>query len=419
MVGQLKAGTQIATMQILTAHQAAFLAPIDPRALAVAQSEEEWIDIVKASSEATYKSASGKQISSLEEQPEHWFPTPETCKEPEKLRGIEKRIYTELVELKKKEKLDPSANASSRDEFLRNFNWKGSALSTAERKQVEDLLVEFNDIFARHRMDIGYNDEFKVKLTPEHDKAVYTQSPPTNINMREDMLVELALMQYYGVITPLPFSKYSSPIFAQRKPNGKLRMLIDLRKINHLIRHDYSTNNFPISTLADAGNHLAGKKIFCKLDCTQSYFALQMADELSVQMLAFNFESRNYAFKRMAQGLSRSVSAFSSFMRKYLDACITADKCYQYVDDIGTAANTVAEMISNLRSVFEALRRSGLRLTMAKCEFGLEKIDFLGNTITSQGISPNEKKVDEFSVEADDAQDCQTNKTDDWVLTIL
>ena len=46
------------------------------------------------------------------------------------------------------------------------------------------------------------------------------------------LTVELALMHRYGIITTLSFSKYASPIFAQRKPNGKLRPLVDLRKIN-------------------------------------------------------------------------------------------------------------------------------------------------------------------------------------------
>jgi hypothetical protein len=203
-------------------------------------------------------------------------------------------------------------------------------------------------------------------------------------------------MQYYGIITTLPFSKYSSPIFAQRKPNGKLRVLIDLRKINHLIRHDYDTNNFPISTIADAGQHLAGKKYFCKLDCSQAYYALQMADEKSVQLLAFNFASRTYAYKRLAQGLSRSVSAFSSFMRQYLDPCIAADKCFQYVDDLGSGAMTVPELLSNVRSIFGCIRTSGLKLSIDKCQFGLEKINFLGNNITSHGISPNNVKVELF-----------------------
>ena len=97
-----------------------------------------------------------------------------------------------------------------------------------EKQAIEDILVEYHDIFARHRMDIGMNTEFKVKLTPKDDKAVYSQSLPMPIHLTEDLIVELALLHKYGIITVLPFSKYASPIFAQRKPNGKLRLLVDL-----------------------------------------------------------------------------------------------------------------------------------------------------------------------------------------------
>ena len=96
------------------------------------------------------------------------------------------------------------------------------------------------------------NNQFKVCLTPKNDKPVYTQSLPVPINLKDDLTVELALMHKYGIITTLPFSKYASPIFAQRKPNGKLWLLVDLRKINALISDDYINNNHPISTLSDA-----------------------------------------------------------------------------------------------------------------------------------------------------------------------
>ena len=120
---------------------------------------------------------------------------------------------------------------------------------------------------------MGMNTEFKVKLTPKDDKSVYSQSLPMPIHLKKDLIVELALMHKYGIITVLPFSKYASPIFAQRKPNGKLRLLVDLRKLNSLIADDY-TNNHPISTLSDAAQHLAGKSLFCKLDCSQAYHCL-------------------------------------------------------------------------------------------------------------------------------------------------
>ena len=194
----------------------------------------------------------------------------------------------------------------------------------------------------------------------------------------------------------MPYSKYSSPLFAQRKPSGALRLLIDLRRVNHLIRHDYDSHNFPITTLADASAHLAGKKLFAKLDCSQAYFAVRLADAQSVQLLSFNFFSRTFAFTRLAQGLSRSVSAFSYFMRLYLDACIAEDKCFQYVDDLGTAAHTFEELLDNLRRIFECIRKSGLKLTVHKCEFGLSEIQFLGSSITTQGMPPNRVKVEKF-----------------------
>ena len=70
----------------------------------------------------------------------------------------------------------------------------------------------------------------------------------------DDIIDELALMHKYGIITVLPFSKYASPIFARRKPNGKLRLLVDLREINTLIADDYTNNNHSVSTLQTQHN---------------------------------------------------------------------------------------------------------------------------------------------------------------------
>ena len=240
------------------------------------------------------------------------------------------------------------------------------------------------------------NTEFKVRLTPKDDKAVYSQNLPMPIHLNEDSIVELALMHKYGIITVLPFSKYASPIFAQRKPNGKLRLLVDLRKINTLIADDYNNNNHPISILSDAAQHLAGKSLFCKLDCSQAYHCLQMADQRSVEMLAFNFASRTFAYKRLAQGLSRSVSAFSSFTREYLDPVVKADQCAQYVDDIGIAANNATDLTRNIRAVFQCIRKARLKLTIEKCHFGVRKVEFLGRIISSEGVSPQAHKIQNF-----------------------
>ena len=192
----------------------------------------------------------------------------------------------------------------------------------------------------------------------------------------------------------LPFSKYASPIFAQRKPNGNLGLLEDLRKIITLtlIADDYTNNKHPVSTLSHPTQHLAGKSVFCKLDCSQAYHCLLMGDQRSVEMLAFNFASKTFAYKRLAQGLSSSVSAISSFMREYLDPVVKADQCAPYVVDTGIAANNVTDLTRNIRAVLRCILQARLKLTIEKCHFGVRQVDFLGRTISSNGVSPQSHK---------------------------
>ena len=230
--------------------------------------------------------------------------------------------------------------------------------------------MKYNNVFARHRLGISFNTDFKYKLTPKHDKPVYARSLPTPTNLKDDLLVELNLMQEFGTITTLPYCRYSSPILAQRKQNGKPRILVDLRRINHLLKNDYTMHNHPVTTIADAAEHMAGKKYFCNLDYSQAYHCLQMADEQSVQLLAFNFGSRTFSYLRLAQGLNRSLSAFNGTVREYVDPFVKADKCAQYMDDIGIAAHTVDNFLFNIEAVFKQIHKAGLKLSLSKCAFG-------------------------------------------------
>ena len=119
-----------------------------------------------------------------------WFPTPENPGKPEDYTPIQTRMLNELNELKDKEELNPQESTKSQNKFLERFDCTDTLLTETEKQAIEDILVDHHDIFARHRMDIGMNTEFKVKLTPKGDKAVYSQSLPMP---KEDLIVELAL----------------------------------------------------------------------------------------------------------------------------------------------------------------------------------------------------------------------------------
>ena len=147
---------------------------------------------------------------------------------------------------------------------FKTYSWN---FTTFARRHLDNgINTEFKVLFARRHLDMGINTEFKVQLTHLYNRPAFSQSLPAPINFRDDILVELALLYKYGNITILPFSNYASPIFAQRKPNGKLRLLVDLRKINTLIADDYINNKHPVSTLTDAAQHMVEKNLFCQLD---------------------------------------------------------------------------------------------------------------------------------------------------------
>ena len=148
--------------------------------------------------------------------------------------------------------------------------------------------------------------------------------------------------------------------------------------------------------MTDATNHFAGKNLFWKLDCSQADHCVQMADDLPVQLLAINFASRTFAYNCLAQGLNKTVTGFSSFVKHYLDPCLAAKVCTQFMDDIAVEVNNFVEMIPALRKIFDCWRESGWKLSAHNFEFGTTTIDYLGSTITPKGISPKSAKLEKF-----------------------
>ena len=298
----IKKHTEVAEFSIVTPEQSKHVKPVDMAILSMISQGD--LHLTACINELLRTNKLEQQNNTI------WFPTPEDLGKPEDHTPIQTRILKEISELKDKETHNPQESTGSRKKILKRFGWTDTLLAETEKQAIEDILVDYHDIFARHRMDIGLNTEFRVKLTPGDGKAVYNKILPIPIHLKEDLIVELALMHKYGIITVLPFSKYASPILAQRKPYGKIRLLLDLRKINSLSADDNTNNYHPISILSDAAQHLAGKSLFCKLNCSQAYHCLQMADQRLKELLAFIFASKNFAYKRLAQILSRSEPVF-------------------------------------------------------------------------------------------------------------
>ena len=64
-----------------------------------------------------------------------------------------------------------------------------------------------------------------------------------------------------------------------------------------------------------------------------------------------------------------------------------------YLDDIVITGKTETKHIRNLEEVLTCLEKAGLRLKKQKCSFMLTSVDYLGHTISSEGLQPTREKV--------------------------
>ena len=182
----LKKGTHIANFSILTPEQTKRIRPVNPTSVRhlLNNSLDDAIHYINS----LLKTAKNGEVNET-----YWFPTPQNPGNEKEHTPIQTRILNEVRELEQLEKLNPLENTNSRSQYLSNFDWTDSTLQPEAKQAVENLLVEFHDIFARHRFDIGINTEFKVLLTPLDNRPAYSQSLPAPINLKDDILVELAL----------------------------------------------------------------------------------------------------------------------------------------------------------------------------------------------------------------------------------
>ena len=128
-----------------------------------------------------------------------------------------------------------------------------------------------------------------------------------------------------------------------------------------------------------------------------------MADQGSVEKLAFFFANRTFACKRLEKGLSRSASALSSFVREWLDPVATIDQCGQYVDDIGIAANNATDLTGNIWVLFEWNYRAGLKLTKKLAFRNLINLIPRQDHLTGRNVTAGSQK-------SQDSQQCEISQ---------
>jgi hypothetical protein len=69
--------------------------------------------------------------------------------------------------------------------------------------------------------------------------------------------------------------------------------------------------------------------------------------------------------------------------------------CELYLDDVLVYGDSEPEFLKNLRQVFARFRKHKVLLKPKKCAFGMTKIEFVGHTISQEGVSFSAEKLQE------------------------
>lgn len=92
----------------------------------------------------------------------------------------------------------------------------------------------------------------------------------------------------------------------------------------------------------------------------------------------------------MTFGLRNATQTFQRFMDEVLQGL---DFCYDYIDDILIASETLDEHLAHLEIVFKRLKKYGVVINTTKCVFGQAEVKFLGYLVSGNGTSSLPEKV--------------------------
>ena len=66
---------------------------------------------------------------------------------------------------------------------------------------------------------------------------------------------------------------------------------------------------------------------------------------------------------------------------------------FVYLDDLLIVSKSLTEHVEHVGKVLEKLREANLQLKPLKCKFAQQHVEYLGHTLTSKGVCPNDSKV--------------------------
>ena len=247
-----------------------------------------------------------------------------------------------------------------------------------------DVLKDFADIF----QGVGKLKDFQLKL--HINKNVKPVAQPVRrlpFGLRDKVDKKLDELLQEDIIEEVPCgpTEWTSPLVVVPKPDGDIRICVDMRRANGAIERE----RHPIPTIEEVLHDLNGSTVFSKLDLRWGFHQIEL-DEESRQITTFVTHRGLYRYKRLMFGITSAPEKYQKIVSDVLQGC---EGVANIADDVIVHGCGIEQHDKNLLAVLDRLRQCGLTLNPNKCQFRLPKLTFFGHDLSKSGVTPSEEKV--------------------------
>ena len=265
------------------------------------------------------------------------------------------------------------------------LDWKEIHSVTASPKERLDKLKErYTEIF---KTDLGCLQGVYGSLSLCKDATPnFVKARPVPYALRPKIESELERMEAEGIVTPIQWSEWATPIVPVVKPNGTVRICGDFKvTVNPQLKVD----QYPLPLIDDIFASLAGGKKFSKIDLRSAYTQMKMTDN-SKPMLTLNTHRGLFRLNRLAFGIASAPAIWQRAIDQVLSG-LTKTRCI--LDDIIVTGEDDEEHFQNLEAVLKRLQTAGLRVNSKKCRFFADRIEYCGHEVSKDGLRKLKTKI--------------------------
>lgn len=269
-------------------------------------------------------------------------------------------------------------------DFISRFKLEIGPINFLADNEIDRLQSHFPKVFSDA---LGKFNKYTVSLKlKENAKPFFSKARPMAFALKGDIDKEIDRLVSIGVLEPVQYAEYASPIVPVLKRNGSIRLCADY---SISINKQLVIEQYPLPTAQELFSQLHGGSQFSKLDLTQAYSQFVL-DEASQKLTCINTHRGLFKYTRLAFGLSSAPAIFQRAMDCLLSG-LEGVVCL--LDDILVTGVDKTQHLQRLRTVLERLQDAGLTLQKSKCVFFQNQVEYLGYTIDKNGLHKSPQKV--------------------------